>query len=60
MRFDGKDWADDADFFQIRIIRADLVEEVHAGFLKPTDVIGVVDDLHLVRFVVLGEVDIGF
>jgi len=60
MRFDGKHWAVDAGFLQSGIIRADLVEEIHAGLLEPTDVIGVVDDLHLVRFVVLREVDIGF
>ncbi|MPM78125.1 hypothetical protein SDC9_125136 [bioreactor metagenome] len=59
MRFDGKDWADDAGFFQFCIIRADLVKKVHAGLLEPTDVIGVVDDLHLICFVILGDVDIG-
>ena len=58
--FDCQYRADYAVRFEFRVICTDLIKEVDAGFLEPTDVIRMVDDFHLICFIVLGDVDIGF
>jgi hypothetical protein len=60
LRFHREHRAGDAQFFHFCVIRTDLIKKVDARFFEPTDVIRMVDDFHLICFVILGQVYIGF
>lgn len=46
--------------FQNIVGKTDLFQKVRTRFFKPADVIGVVNDIHLVGFIILGFMLIGF
>ena len=52
-------WDDGAQLFQFPAVAADLPHKVDPGFFKIANVVGVVDDTHLIGFIVVGTAVVG-
>ena len=51
---------EDANLFQLAVVQMGLPEQVGPGLLEPAHVVGVVDNAHLVGFIVVDWTLIGF